>query len=489
MKNNSEKTIYESLAEYCAGDFYPYHMPGHKRQAVTGFFSDLYGIDITEIDGFDNLHQAEGIIKDAQERANRLYGSKETLFLINGSTSGILASIMAVTDRNDEILIARNCHKSVYHAAILRELNLHYYYPPMISDYDIFGSVQAKEIEKLLDFHPNCKAVVITSPTYEGIISDVASIAEIVHKKGKILIVDEAHGAHLDLMNVAEEEKVGAIAGGADLVIHSLHKTLPAMTQTALLHINSDRIDTDKVRTYLSMIQTSSPSYIMMASIDNCTAFIEKEGILRNQQMNSYYDQFITKIKKCKHICAWKKDAETIYRWDIGKIVISVKDTFMTGQELYDILRDTYHLQMEMASGSYVLAMMTIMDTAEGWQRLSDAITEIDDMLSKRIFDRQKNFDESKAESLAKQISLYTEPKCQYSPAEAFCKEKTVVSIGEAVGKTSADFVNLYPPGIPLLVPGEIWSRELVHTVTKCADMGLHVQGVTADGRVRVVFP
>ena len=184
------ESLYQALSEYAETDFYPYHMPGHKRNPDAGEMAAYYRFDITEIDGFDNLYHAEGILKEAQERANRLYGAEETYYLVNGSTCGVLAAIMAVTDQGDELLIARNCHKSVYHAAMMQGLVLHYYCPGMIEEYDIYDGADAQEIGRLLDRYPDSKAVVITSPTYEGILSDISAIAKVVHDSDKILIID-----------------------------------------------------------------------------------------------------------------------------------------------------------------------------------------------------------------------------------------------------------------------------------------------------------
>ena len=198
MKDLKQKTqpqtLYDKLAAYGQSDFYPYHMPGHKRNHGMGIpyaLSESFKIDITEIDGFDNLHHPEGIIKQVQERAAKLYGAEETFFLVNGSTCGILAAVSAATDRHDSILIARNCHKSVYHAAFLQELQMRYLYPEQIAGYGISDAVGSADVEKALEQYPECRAVVITSPTYEGIVSDIREISEIVHRKDKILIVDE----------------------------------------------------------------------------------------------------------------------------------------------------------------------------------------------------------------------------------------------------------------------------------------------------------
>ncbi|MBD5506590.1 MAG: aminotransferase class V-fold PLP-dependent enzyme [Lachnospiraceae bacterium] len=471
----AEKSLYQTLAEYSAEDFYPCHMPGHKRNMASGEMADFYRIDITEIDGFDDLHHAEGILRKAQERANRLYGAEETFFLVNGSTCGVLTAILAVTEPGEEILIARNCHKSVYHAAILQSLSVHYYQPQMIQEYDICDGVRAEAIEQLLDQYPGVKAVVITSPTYEGILSDIAGIARVVHKRGKVLIVDEAHGAHLGL---AENLPEGAVAQGADLVIHSLHKTLPAMTQTALLHVNGDRVDRERLRRYLTMLQSSSPSYVLMASMDACVRFLEEEGAGRFVLFQEEYEKFCKKTAKCRRIKIGKMTSVSenyaLADWDIGKILISVKNTKLNGKELGDILRERYHLEMEMAADTYALAIMTLMDTQEGWQRLADALCEIDDRIEKESCDRQD-------------IRRITLPQVRSSMAAAFHGPREEISLREATGRIAADFLMLYPPGIPLAAPGEVLDEELIQKIEDSREKGLSLRGVSSEGRIPVV--
>ncbi|MCH5260084.1 MAG: aminotransferase class V-fold PLP-dependent enzyme [Lachnospiraceae bacterium] len=484
------KSLYAALSEYGDSDYYPYHMPGHKRSKSAGEMARYYGIDITEIDGFDDLHHAEGILRDAEERANRLYGAEETYYLVNGSTCGVLASIMTVTERGSELLIARNCHKSVYHAAILQELTLHYYYPPLLEEYGICDGVAADGIARLLDEHPFCQAVVVTSPTYEGIVSDIQAIADAVHEKGKILIVDEAHGAHFGLDASMPR---GAVECGADLVIHSLHKTLPAMTQTALIHVQGDRVDRRKLREYLRMLQTSSPSYVMMASMDACVRYVEEHGAERFAFMRHQYDLFCNKMERCRHIRIGEMTEMSqkncfFTDWDIGKLVISVRHTSVSGRRLYDVLREEYHLQPEMAVSDYVLAIMTIMDTEEGWQRLADALLQIDGRI-----EEEKMIDTVDGRCIAaKEIQISnTAPMpaaVSMTAACAFHKDREEVPLAESEGRVVADFINLYPPGIPILVPGEVISKETLMQIEEHLRAGLQVRGVTAEGKVSVVL-
>lgn len=476
--------MYEALSAYGNSDFYPYHMPGHKRSRQMQEWSDIFRIDITEIDGFDNLHQAEGIIRQAQERASQLYGAEETFFLVNGSTCGVLSAVLAATEKKDTILIARNCHKSVYHAAFLQELQLRYLCPGQIAEYGIADAISPPAVEMALEKYPECKAVVITSPTYEGIIADIRGIAQIVHKYGKILIVDEAHGAHLGL---AEGMPENAVRQGADLVIHSLHKTLPAMTQTALLHVNGNLVNRKKLRRYLSIFQTSSPSYVFMANMDACITYMRENADAGYAKMKSNYCHFMEQMKACKHIRIGNQEAvdKQCYHfkaWDFGKLVISVKGTVgMNGQQLYDILRDEFHLQMEMAADSYVLAIMTIMDRKEGWQRLADALLRIDG----RIEAGGKS-------SFSPKLSETALPEAAMTIAKTFatileneenCEEIPLI---QAEGKIAGDFVNLYPPGIPILVPGEVIGKQEIERILESLRMGLCVQGISGQETIAV---
>lgn len=536
-QNHETKSLYAQLSAYGNSDYYPYHMPGHKRSSRAGEMARYYDIDITEIDGFDDLHHAEGILREAQERANRLYGAEETYYLVGGSSCGVLASIMAVARRGEELLIARNCHKSVYHAAILQELRVHYCYPALLEEYGIYDGVGAEDVSRMIEEHPDCKAVVITSPTYEGIMSDIGAIARAVHELDKILIVDEAHGAHLGL---DPHMPTGAVAAGADLVVHSLHKTLPAMTQTALLHVQGERVDRARLRRYLTMLQTSSPSYVMMASMDSCIRYVEAHGAEGFARMRRQYDIFCKKTEICKYITVGKmadmtqgsgicgeKDTKLVMGtsdtgsmlnvmqcrmagWDIGKLVIFTRAISWNGRKLYDVLREEYHLQMEMAAGNYVVAIMTIMDTEEGWQRLADALVQIDDRIEKemsRSANEKRQICETDSEAaeqifakqdvradcvdlsedIGRKNNRYNIPEIRMNAAQAYDRQREKIPLEAAVGRTMADFINLYPPGIPLLVPGEAMSEDMLVQIRESMRMGLCVQGVTAGEEVAVV--
>ena len=256
--------LYKKLERYGQSDFYPFHMPGHKRNLASSAGKFPFERDITEISGFDNLHHAEGILLEAQENAAQLYGTRRCFFSVNGSTAALLSAISACVSKGGSILVARNCHKAVYHALYLRELQPVYIYPHEDSRLGINGGISPSRVERYLEEHPEVEAVLITSPTYDGIVSNVEKIAEIAHRHEVPLIVDEAHGAHF---RFSEYFPVSAADLGADIVIQSFHKTLPSMTQTAVLHVCSDRVDVEKVKQFMGNVLENPYKRIGFVSI------------------------------------------------------------------------------------------------------------------------------------------------------------------------------------------------------------------------------
>lgn len=474
----------EKLIRYAGSDIYPFHMPGHKRKKMN--FPNPYEIDITEIDGFDNLHHAEDILKDAQKRAADLYGSKKCYYLVNGSTCGLLAAICAATRKRDKVLVARNCHKAVYHALYLNELTAEYLYPA-ITENDLQGQITPEQVENALLQHHDTTSVIITSPTYEGIISDIAGIADVCHAYQVSLIVDAAHGAHLGFGGDFPEN---AVKLGADAVIMSLHKTLPSFTQTALLHLNSERIAAQEVERYLGIFETSSPSYIFMAGMDACIRFLSENRETLFASYRCMLQEFYQKVADLKnlHVMTAKDfSKEEAYDWDDSKIVIFAGKTGMTGEKLHRILLEKYHLQMEMVSGSYVLGMTSIMDEKEGFDRLAEALHEIDK-------EERQNTDvfgvTDKTESGDFIRRMYQKNPCEmqiYQAANLPYKEE---QFDRAIGKISADYVFLYPPGIPLIVPGEIITADFIERIRECKAKELNVEGLSSLSfeRIKIVY-
>lgn len=490
------ENLFEKLRENKDSGTYPYHMPGHKRRACGDIGQDLCGLDITEIDGFDNLHHPTEILLRLQQQAARLYGAEESFFLVNGSTAGILAAVSAALPRGGHILMARNCHKSAYHAVYLRGLEVTYLYPALLTDFDFSDAITPEQVRTALAEDTRIGAVLLVSPTYEGRISDIRSIAEIVHEKGIPLIVDEAHGAHLGFGKDSPENSCQA---GADLVIHSVHKTLPSLTQTALLHVNGKLIDREQLRRFLQIYQTSSPSYILMASIGNVLRFLDEEGDEAFETFAHAYDKMHKQLGRCRclKILTWEQrqnlfgeipdeQNRSLLRGrnrdlgegvqDIGKLIISTKETSLSGRKLYDILLNRYGLQPEMASESYVLAMFTVSDSLEGYQRMTQALLEID-----RELEQKRDLKDCNTLKTEMQ-NFILKPVCQIPLAEAWDMEKELVVLSDSVGSCAGEFVNLYPPGVPVLVPGEQITEEVCDKIKRWLDSGLVVQGVETVG-------
>ena len=468
--------LYEKLEAYGKSDYYGFHMPGHKRNSDVTRANLPYGIDITEIEGFDNLHHAEEIIREAEVRAASMYHAEETHYLINGSTAGILSAVMGCTKKGGKILMARNCHKSVYHAVFLNELRPVYIYPEFDETMELNMAVSPEKIERLLEVHKEVQAVVLTSPTYDGVLSDIERISEIVHQKKIPLIVDEAHGAHFGFHPYFPEN---ANTKGADVVIHSLH-TLPALTQTALIHLNGTRIDRRKIRNYLHIFQTSSPSYVLMASMDECLRTVAEQGDVLFETYVKNLESKRGELKKLKHIRLMETE-----EFDRSKLVLSVKDTILkkenrvfTGKMLYERLLLEYHLQMEMAAGSYVIAMTSIGDTKEGMDRLLSALFEIDEELEKKS-------EEEKRYYLPRQEQVFTSFE-----VEGMRRMETVRSMSwqESAGFISMEYAYLYPPGIPLIVPGERITKETAAMLVDYQNKGFSVEGMNVENYIEVLI-
>ncbi|MDE5670806.1 MAG: aminotransferase class I/II-fold pyridoxal phosphate-dependent enzyme [Eubacterium sp.] len=409
---------------------YPFHMPGHKRNFDFGI--DGSGIDITEINGFDNLHSPHGSILEIEQKLSALYGSEKSFMLINGSTVGLLASIFAVTEQKDKIIISRNCHKSVYNACFLRELDVVYIEPEFNEENGFYTEMKQSAIDKALMDNPDAKAVVVTSPTYEGYISNIHSDIP--------LIIDAAHGAHFGFGKFPEYPK-------GDIVVSSLHKTLPSLTQTAVLNVYNN-VFTQKIKKYLDIFQTTSPSYVLMNSVSKCIAFLEHSVDAFNK-----YDALLDSFYETK-----LNNLEMITTDDRSKIVVSTAKSNINGHQLADRLRENYSIECEMESVNYIILMSSVADTKEAFSALSNALIEID----KTLKICKKN--------IIKKPNL---PMKICNSFEVKTAEKMLLK--NASGKISAEYVYAYPPDIPILVPGEEITEELLSNIAGMLENKINV--------------
>ena len=450
--------LLEKLKQLRQDNPYPMHMPGHKRVRLD--FPDVYDIDITEIEGYDNLHRPEGVIKQLTEETAELYGADEAYLSVGGSTDMILTSIFAATKQGDKVLIARNSHKSVYHAAILRDLDVTYVSPEIL-DFGIPGEIKPEQISEILSTERDIKVCVITSPTYEGVISDIEKISANCHIHGIPLIVDAAHGAHLGFGDFPKNP----IDQGADAVIVSLHKTLPSLTQTACLLKNKDSlISSERIRKYFDYFETSSPSYVLMAGIDRCVSFLKEKG---KQEFEDYciaLDVLRKEIKKIPQITLFEPEC---FDYDPSKIVLHLKGK--SGAELADILRRG-KIEPEMSSLDYCLAMTSVMDTPEGFGRLLKVLRE-----------SEPGEKETEAAGLYSAI-----PEKRYEigiseRSDIFFKEKKDIA-----GEVSGGIVTVYPPGIPIIVPGEVFTDEVIRSLESAEASGLTIDG-DSEGKYALI--
>ena len=480
--------LYDKLVDYSQSDVYPFHMPGHKRQVGNPFlqeFPNPYAIDITEIDGFDNLHHAEGIIRESMDRAAKMYGADRSYYLVNGSSCGILSAVCGMTQHGGKILMSRNCHKAAYHGVFLNRLRVEYIYPQIIEEFGIQGGLVPEDVEQVLKTDHDIQAVLVVSPTYDGIVSDVEKIVEICHGCGIPLIVDEAHGAHF---RYHKGFPVSALDLGADVVIQSLHKTLPAFTQTSILHVKGDLVDRERLEHYLQIFQSSSPSYLIMAGMERCLKFMEEKTEMTGgrSRMDQFYHRLV-KLRKelgaMKRLRLLEEDSKGkngVYDLDISKVIISARGTGINGEELGEWLRRDYHLEMEMCAAEYVTAITTVMDTEEGLRRLRNALLEIDGKLSDRV----------ESQDCGKKNQRYElKPETVMSIADGWEQADKKISLEDSVGRISGEYIYLYPPGIPFVVPGEKISQEVVDLVKRYQKCGYSVQGMADQNckEIRVV--
>lgn len=520
--------LLDKLKSYSEEDFYPLHMPGHKRCGCG--MGDPFAIDITEIEGFDNLHHAQGVLLEAQRRAAALYGADETYYLVNGSTCGILAAVSACARRGGRILMARNCHKAAYHAVLLNGLRPVYLYPETDGVYGINGSITPEAVREALaeqakhrpdtpveqaEYRPEAPAdmpvVLITSPTYDGVVSDIRRIAAEVHRAGGLLIVDEAHGAHFAMHPYFPDS---ALACGADIVINSLHKTMPSLTQTALLHVRGPRVDRERLQKYLGIYQSSSPSYVLMAGMDEC---VRQMQVKRRELFDAFTERLEglrKKLRQLKVLHLVEGKELPAFAFDTSKVLIAVrkKEAFadgravMNGPQLAQLLRERYHLEVEMETEYYVTAILTACDTQEGFERLQNALFEIDGELAreqakmkkrpraetgmwpgdepeKTVSDSESGRTSAGAASQNGQILAAAAfdicPEAVLTLQEAEDAPREQIALMGSAGRISLEFVYLYPPGIPLLVPGERIAEDMPARFAGYRKTGLSLQGLS----------
>ena len=468
-RNPSASPLEKYFQHYNEKNLLPLHMPGHQRKRDMGTALP-YDYDYTEVEELDNLHAPEGILQEAMNRTAAYYGCSDCFYLVNGSSSGLQAGIFTLLEEGDEVVVARNCHRSVFYALSLRKAKIHFLLPEFWEDFSCFGSVSLKEVERLLREFPKSKALIFTSPSYEGVVSDVEGIAKLCHENGLSLLVDEAHGAHFSPKKGASFPE-SAIALGADLVVQSPHKTLCSLTQSAWILGNGERYSREKLSFYLSVFQTTSPSYPLMLSLEKATTLLEREGETLFSHWKKVMKGFREKARTLSYFSfLWEKE-EACFAMDCSKIFLRALGIpeLRLGRDLAKLLREDYGIESEMHSGENLLLMTGPFISEEELDRLFLALKDI-----------ERRFGEEKGKPLRSKLlpsALYqisvADNSLQISEG---LKDGEELSLYDGESRICLEYLSLYPPGIPLLFPGEKLTAEKIQAIEALEKEGIELQ-------------
>ncbi len=468
----------EGMLNYLKENNSPFSMPGHKSgrafmktEAGKVLQEIILHGDITEVEGLDNYHDPKSIIKEGQRRLKELYGSEESYFLVNGSTSGNLVMIFSSFNEGDKIIVERNCHKSIFNAIILRKLQPIYIKNLYSSIYNAPISIDMEHFLKIIENNNDIKGIVLTYPNYYGLACDLASIVEKCKEKAIKVLVDCAHGAHFGISKKLPENPMKL---GAHMAVMSAHKTLPSLTQTAYLHI-AENEDKDKVRFYLSTFSSTSPSYIFMASMDYARFYLNKYGKEDFENCIKLVEEYGEKIDKLEGFSVWKeKDINKEYpQWqmkmDRSRLLIHVDESY-NAYLILDYLR-AKGVQCEMTDGHNLVLIASPFNTVEDYERLYDGLKQCP--LNKF----KANFHMNWKSNL---------PKSSLLPWQALQGEVEELFIKDSLGRVSATNIVPYPPGIPLIMMGEIIDKFTVDMIQYCISNGVTILGFEGD-KIKVI--
>lgn len=473
-KRSVEMPLVEALKQYGLEDSVRFHMPGHKgrkfRFASEELTKNLYSWDVTEIPGLDDLQQPEGPIKLAQQKLAKLYGADASFFLVNGASSGVIAMMGACLEPGDEVLISRASHKSVLSGLVLTGAEPVYLMPERHEELGVYTQVTAEAVAEQVGQKPNVKAALLTNPVYQGFCPDIKSISEIVRKNNVKLLVDEAQGPHFGFSS-ALPKSAGEFA---DAWVQSPHKMLTSLTQTAWLHVKGDGINGGRVKSFLNMVTSTSPSYVLMASLDLARAIMEAEGQALTEKALELAETarlYVNKSTPFYAVGEEVKGKRGIYDIDLSRLMINVSVAGYSGFEVEELLRKSFNIYAEYADLYNVYFLVTFSNTKYDIERLLEALS---------TFKTKGSFEKSIiwADKL---------PKAAIKPQAAFYAKGEYVPLDESVGRIAKEALVPYPPGVPLLMPGELVEGEHVEMLRELLKSGGRCHGVTSGDLVQVV--
>ena len=468
--------IFEALLAHAKKRMVSFHTPGHKNgegiddrlRKFTG--RNLYYMDVTVFPAVDSLHDPVGPIREAQQLMAQAYGVKQSFMLVNGSTVGNQIMLMSACNPGDSVILSRSAHKSVMGGIIQSGVWPIWIQPRVDQDLDLILDCTPEQVEQAIQQFPEAKAVFVTSPTYNGVVTDLRRIAEICHARGKILLVDEAHGPHL---HFHRDFPVAAVEAGADLCVQSIHKILSGLSQGSVLHFNTDLIDITRVTKIVSMLQTTSPNYLILASLDLARRQAELFGERLLDKVIQVAEEGRRQINRLRRFtCFTRADARTRgYDLDVTKLTINVTRTGLSGQEVAAALHREYNVQVDCADLFNLIAIMGIGSTPRDMRKLVGGLKALDAKA------------EGHSQNWTLQLpSLATE--LVMNPRDVFFKPPAAVrrvTLNRAAGQISAQTLTPYPPGIPVLIPGERISQEVVDYLMEFVQRRIRVVGQETD--------
>lgn len=466
-----ETPLYHGLLEHVKKDPVQFHIPGHKKgNGMDPEFRNFIGenalsIDLINIGPLDDLHYPKGMIKQAQQLAAEAFGADHTFFSVQGTSGAIMTMIMSVCGPGDKIIVPRNVHKSVMSAIIFAGAIPIFIHPEVDKNLGISHGITIESVQHALDLHPDAKGLLVINPTYFGISADLKTIVDLAHSYNIPVLVDEAHGVHI---HFHEDLPMSAMQAGADIAATSVHKLGGSMTQSSILNMRGNLISYKRVQSILSMLTTTSTSYLLLASLDVARKRLATEGqelIDKTINLAQYIRRQINDIDHLYCVGEEILESDSAFDYDPTKLIISVKDLGLTGHDAEEWLRKNYRIEVEMSDLYNILCIITPGDSEREANILIDAL--------KALAEERKD----KASRVEARVMLPNIPLLALTPRDAFYSETELINFDESVGRVIAEFIMVYPPGIPIFIPGEIITEDNLTYIKRNMEAGLPVQG------------
>jgi len=477
LLSQNETPLFSNLIKHAKKNPVQFHIPGHKKgTGMDPEFREFIGdnalsIDLINIGPLDDLHSPKGIIKQAQDLAAQAFGADHTFFSVQGTSGAIMTMIMTVCGPGDKIIVPRNVHKSVMSAIVFSGAVPIFIHPEIDSNLGISHGITTDSVERALEQHPDAKGVLVINPTYFGVAADLKKIVEVAHSYDIPVLVDEAHGVHI---HFHDELPLSAMQAGADMAATSVHKLGGSMTQSSILNVRDGLVSYKRVQSILSMLTTTSTSYLLLASLDVARRRLITEGRELIDQTIQLANSIRERINKIDHLyCVGKEilGTKATYNYDPTKLIISIKDLGITGYDAEKWLREKYNIEVELSDLYNLLCLITPGDTETEGDMLVKALQELSDEFHERAEKIQ----------IHAQVLLPDIPLLALTPRDAFYSETEVIPFSESEGRIIAEFVMVYPPGIPIFIPGEIITAENLRYIEMNMEAGLPVQGPEDD--------